>query len=533
MPDSRALVRYEHRSNDKYSKISLGAFDDNDEVEFLNSAPEPQSFGAGVVSILTKNGVPKKYLKNINVGSDDWLATFREFITGMEDWAVDSALGGLVGAIFGPEFIPMVEGLFGSARSSWRDYVKEGKLLKAAGLVPGTWILINNGAVPPHKKEHRRLIYESIARAFATDAFGMGTDPGRERSFIDEPPEYMISEGFVVGEGDKPNHVRVFNFETFREEDIDIDEISGMSAAREITIESNPILSSIRDLKFEKQPSAKMLSDVPTDPGTEVVFDDFLYHIVISEGGLALIEDIHGQRKSVSLDQLKPGRIRHTNSWNYRKDRPFLGGFDMGSKARVYSGQWVWVPARLALQASGETTHELGVVWKIDFRGVYVVLGIDGTVEIVDQVWPFSKNLEETVQLDKEFMEFKMRAVEGGDTEGKNLGANHLAFCVGNTYESMAEFPTPLTPGVRVKTAMAAEEETVGAGRQHVLEEDARQELALLSGVPLNELGYAGGPDPNLKGDYNGGNSVMAYLVMGGLALLVFNSVDINMDILA
>ena len=61
MPDSRALVRYEHRSNDKYSKISLGAFDDNDEVEFLNSAPEPQSFGAGVVSILKKNGVPPHF----------------------------------------------------------------------------------------------------------------------------------------------------------------------------------------------------------------------------------------------------------------------------------------------------------------------------------------------------------------------------------------------------------------------------------------------------------------------------------------
>ena len=152
MPDSRALVRYEHRSNDKYSKISLGAFDDNDEVEFLNSAPEPQSFGAGVVSILKKNGVPKKYLKNINVGSDDWLATFREFVTGMEDWAVDSALGGLVGAMFGPEFIPMAEALFDSARSSWRDYVKDGKLLKAAGLVPGTWVLINNGAVPPPRR---------------------------------------------------------------------------------------------------------------------------------------------------------------------------------------------------------------------------------------------------------------------------------------------------------------------------------------------------------------------------------------------
>ena len=531
MPDSRALVKYEQRAVDKYSKVSLGAFDDGDEVEFLNSAPEPPSFGAGVVAILKKNGVPSKYLKNINVGSDDWLVTFKDFATGITDFIADHSISGLVGAVFGPEFIPMVEGAVSSLRGSWRDYVKEGKVIKAASLNPGQFILINNGTVPIHRTERRRMIWESLGRAMATDSFGMGTDPAREASFIDAMPEYMISEGFVIGRGDKPNHVRVFNFETFREEDIDIDEISGMSAIRENKIETNPILSGIRDLKFEQQPSAKMDSNVPTDPGTEVILDGFLYHVVITEGDLALIEDVHGQRKSVSIGELKPGRTRHTNSWNYRKGRPFLGGFS-GSKAAVYTGQWVWVPARSFIQEAGEA-FELGVVWKIDYNGAYVVLGIDGVVDVAQKVWPLSRQLVQTVELDKEFMEFKRRALEGGDTEGKNLGGSHLDFCLGNTYESMAEFPTPLTKGVRVTEGDPVEEDSVGGTFETAVEHDAREELALLSGVPLASQSYDEEESVRLQGGHNGGSSMMAYFAMAGLALFVFNSVDINIDLLA
>ena len=36
-----------------------------------------------------------------------------------------------------------------------------------------------------------------------------------------------------------------------------------------------------------------------------------------------------------------------------------------------------------------------------------------------------------------------------------------------------------------------------------------------------------------LQGGHNGGSSMMAYFAMAGLALFVFNSVDINIDLLA
>jgi hypothetical protein len=204
-------------------------------------------------------------------------------------------------------------------------------------------------------------------------------------------------------------------------------------------------------------------------------------------------------------------------------------------KPRVYAGQWVWVTARMSLQEAGVTTHELAVVWKLDSYYAHVVLGIDGTVKVVDQVWPFSHQLEETVELDKEFMEFKRRALEGRDTEGKNLGANHLRFCVGDTYETMASFPTPLTPAVRVSTKQPLDEETVGEGHQVALDEDARQEVHKVTGIPLNAISSPEheGVGEALAGEYKAGDSLMVYAVLAGLALFVYNSVDINVDILA
>jgi len=46
-------------------------------------------------------------------------------------------------------------------------------------------------------------------------------------------------------------------------------------------------------------------------------------------------------------------------------------------------------------------------------------------------------------------------------------------------------------------------------------------------------LSYEQGGEKRLRTGYNGGESVMVYVVMAGLALFVLNSVDINLNILA
>ena len=189
--------------------------------------------------------------------------------------------------------------------------------------------------------------------------------------------------GFFVGVGERAGTVQVFNFEVFRVERVKVDDVWPVDSKVQANLERNEVMTAIRDLKFTPDVKPRMESKVPTDPGTEVVFNKELYHIVQCESGIALIEDTHGQRLTVSLDKLQPGRIEHTNSWNYRKGEPFLSGFDGGSAAPIYSGQWVWVNARDGLVTAGMTTRELAVVWKIGNDGVHAVYARDGETAVV------------------------------------------------------------------------------------------------------------------------------------------------------
>lgn len=68
------------------------------------------------------------------------------------------------------------------------------------------------------------------------------------------------------------------------------------SAGKSAELEQNPIMSGIRNLHrtADEGPDPKMSVAVPTDPGTEVIYNGLLYNIVQSEGSDALLEDIHG-----------------------------------------------------------------------------------------------------------------------------------------------------------------------------------------------------------------------------------------------
>ena len=55
-----------------------------------------------------------------------------------------------------------------------------------------------------------------------------------------------------------------------------------------------------------------------------------------------------------------------------------------------------------------------------------------------------------------------------------------------------------------------------------------------VTGIPLNAVSSPEqGGHAILAGEHNGGDSLMVYAVLAGLALFVYNSVDINVDILA
>ena len=507
----------------KYDEISKSAFDAYEKVD-LEKVKDAPSFNAAVVQLLGQAGAPQDFLTTVsgeNVGTDDWLDAFNDMAVQAEEWAENTAVAGVLGAMGLSGWIPAAESVIGSFRTNWKSSKAKADKQKMGMLQIGQWLYINNGKPPkpvPGWKEglggRRRL-------------WGNLEDPAIK---VQDNPGDRVTVGFYMGPANRKGRIQVFNFDVFREQEVHLDDVAPCGIDKIKKLESNSIMAGIRDLKsFRASPEDTMEGGVPTDPGTEVIYGGELYHIVRCEGGKALIEDEHGQRKVCSLDKLKKGRVTHTNSWNYRQGAEFMGGFSADGAARIYAGQWVWVPARYSLVERAVTTHELACVWKIQEDGVYCFLGIDGAVATVDEVWPLHDDLADVLNKKRTFLQFKEASVTGGDTVTRALGPTDLLVCLGRTEDSAANFPTELTPGEKVVPVQSRESQMVGDGGQKD-QEDAGQEIAAKAGIAPGEVERAQEyeEDDRMIGTPSSGNSLVAYAVMAGAALLVFNSVDFS-----
>ena len=503
---------------EKYDHISKAAFDTYETMEIKKTIETADSFHDGVMSIMTQAGVPEDFMAKVsgtNVGTEEWLDAFHDAAVDIGDWATDTAVAGFLGYIGLGAYIPAAENVVSKVRSTWREHVEEAQESRVGMLSAGQWVYINNGRAPMpgwHDELRRRLI--SV-----------------------EQPKDKISLGFYIGVANKAGFVQVFNFELFREQRQAIDDVVPCGPERVKELDNNTVMSAIRDLKVFRDDSApaQMDSLVPTDPGTEVIFGEKLYHIVKCEGGQALIEDEHGAWLNVSLDKLTRGRVKHTNSWNYREGEPFLSGFQADGAAKVYSGQWVWVTARQEFIEKGVTSHELAVVWKIQRDGVYVFQAIDGTQAITDKVWPLADDLSDALNLKKNFLHFRQAAVEGGDTPGQSVGKTDLLLCIGRTNEAGGKGPTALTPGEQVIPSKPITLGMVGDGGVRD-EHDIIQEISRSAGIPPGDVERAvlrdTDDDNAIVGTAAGGDSLFGYGVMAAVALLLWNSVDVNFNIL-
>ena len=343
----------------------------------------------------------------------------------------------------------------------------------------------------------------------------------------------MVSVGFFVGEANTPGFLKCFNFMLMREEDYLTDTVAACGSGKITELNKNKVMSSIRDLAvYNPIPPAQLFNvyGVPTDPGTEVVFEEERYWIVQCEGDVALIEDIHGQQKEVTLDHLEKGRVTNTNAWNYRKGEIFETGFEADGAAQVFSGQWVWITARDGLLEANTTTHELAVVWNIQHEGAHVFNAIDGDLVVVDDVWPVSKNLSEVFNLNKQFVRFRNAAVEGENTNMYLLGRDQLLACIGQSEDAQMDFPRPGVEPVRIVSRKPVDKGTVGNEFGRTREDDAIS-IAREGDTPYGEvLGHFG----EVTGDdfqapisgRAGGDSNFIYLAMGAGALFLLYSVN-------
>jgi hypothetical protein len=167
------------------------------------------------------------------------------------------------------------------------------------------------------------------------------------------------------------------------------------------------------------------------DEGSEVVYKGETFKIVECDGFTARITN---KSRTVNVDvmDLKRGRVKHTNSWNYAKNTD--GGFSADSKAQLHTGQWVWLQPRAStLRIYPGAKYELGVLRLINGAigdGYYAMDGVRFQT-VVGQIHPCPKKDQEWMGLQKAFLRFKIAAVKGIDTPRFKLGRDWVLQVLG------------------------------------------------------------------------------------------------------
>ena len=144
---------------------------------------------------------------------------------------------------------------------------------------------------------------------------------------------------------------------------------------------------------------------------------------------------------------------------------------------------------------------------------------------------PVSDDLVELMSLRKIFNIFKREVLEGGDTQTHNLGQYELLFCLGKTNEEQIKFVPGITKGDPVVAEALVKEKTVG-DQGEAAADDAKYEISKITGIPPAHV-HPGNDALELTVDNGGDGGMWVYAAMLGLGLFVYNSVDMNINLLA
>ena len=286
----------------------------------------------------------------------------------------------------------------------------------------GEWVAINNGV------EH---VKQKVKQAIAIGGATMFQDaPLKEDADIEIGN--VVSIGFYMHEGTVPGTKTVFNFSSANGNKPGPDELLVLDEERQATLNGNTVLARLKSIVLGKE-SVPLRNDnaVPVDEGSEVVYKGETFKIVECDGFTARITN---KSRTVNVDvmDLKRGRVKHTNSWNYAKNTD--GGFSADSKAQLHTGQWVWLQPRAStLRIYPGAKYELGVLRLINGAigdGYYAMDGVRFQT-VVGQIHPCPKKEQEWMGLQKAFLRFKIAAVKGIDTPRFKLGRDWVLQVLG------------------------------------------------------------------------------------------------------
>jgi hypothetical protein len=319
--------------------------------------------------------------------------------------------------------------------------------------------------------------------------------------------------------------VHVFNFKTLSEQEVNVFDVTSLSTGDAAKMNADKFASRIRELRFAEGQSTTTGSDVPTDPGTEVVYKERQYNVVKAVGSQVVIEDANGQRVFVDLKNLKRGRVTSTTSYNYTNEGEVTpGGFVSPGESAIHSGQYVWVEARSEHQEiAGRELIAVHIIRADRVIGFYALDGAqcdaaEDTVMLLDDEY------NGTLNDAKAFVKFREFAMAGHDMERVAPGQTSPLLCIGAVPVRVGKrreytgFDAGFVPGATREYVMGR---TAGDGGLAKTLDGAREVGALVDGIPREETEGIFEDPPTTA---NSGTKLFPIIVLIGGGLFLYNS---------
>ena len=505
-------------ANGKFDKLSKGAFD-TDAVNHGSGWQQDlqtfatSSFDTGVKGLLSKFGMNEQMISKLgSVGTSDFIESMWGVGSDLLTAGLSSVLGDGLSLLF-------------DAGKAGFDLFTKGGSRRDFNFKRGEWVIIDNGPAP------------TVDSPFSTSEGRPNSLSGKEweqsleissrrRMGFAFEGERDVSPGFYVGPGKEENTVTVFNFRYWRDSDIFITQVNLMPKGEAAKLDKDELISEIRALKFQQDECKLVNSNVPTNPGTEVLLDDVRYHVVTSAGQSVTIEDEWGTQKIVDISLLKRGRTSHTEVFNYRADGSVTGGFVGSGEDSIYSGRWLWVSARDLGYPAG---RELVCVEYIH-NSIHVFYALDGERGKFDEseVSLVSEEFNSLFCANKQFVEFQSFAQSGYDMKRVSLGKTYPLLCIGVTNTSEGQTKTRMAEEDACDTVYSRLEKAIGrVGDLDLHKElDNARERGVKDESP-NQQAYEVVGDDEVDPEPEVGSS-HSFLMMGGalaIAALLLNSV--------
>jgi hypothetical protein len=219
----------------------------------------------------------------------------------------------------------------------------------------GDWVILDLGV--------RSKILNQIPRVIELTSGFMGFTKVPDE--VDYLPEAKHTFGFFI-EKTPEGDVLVFSFEDGGEHQLTPERVKLCPDSLKSKIEDDAAFSKLRDAYFEDLVDPLLHVDVPTATGSTVFYKNREVKIVEVEFPEYIVETADGLQLQVTQDDLTAGKSEGTSSYNPKTTH--LGSFQSIENGRLFSGQWIWMPASDVFDKI-EGRRSLAALQEVDYPG--------------------------------------------------------------------------------------------------------------------------------------------------------------------